>query len=95
MHWIATGQYETFRPDVPIVADLWIARVSLSSGLLRPSERVSLFRIDSLVWQIGGPAYRCRHNRATTEAGIGNIREGYGADPPAARSVAGELTNAL
>jgi hypothetical protein len=57
--------------------------------------RVSLFRIDSLVWQIGEPVYRCRHNRATAEAAIGTILEGYGAAPLAARSVAGELTNAL
>lgn len=38
MHRIATGRYATFGVDVHIVADLRIARVSLSSGLLRPAE---------------------------------------------------------
>ncbi len=51
---------------------------------------MSLFRIDSLVWQIGESVYQFRHNRATAEAAIGNILEGYGAALAVVPSVAAE-----
>jgi hypothetical protein len=67
----------------------------LRDGPEESPGRVSLFRIDSLAWHVAEPIYRCRQNRATAEAAIGNILEGYRAAPLAALAVAREMTNAL
>ncbi|MFV1995576.1 MAG: N-glycosylase/DNA lyase [Verrucomicrobiales bacterium] len=126
MHRIATNRYLDFPSRVPIVADLRIARVSLSSGLLsapndqqvkealvqagkyaskytaeiieawaRVSEGaggLSLFRIDSLVWQVAEGIYKHRGNPPEAMSKTRKMLEGYGASPEAADLVAHELT---
>lgn len=129
MHRIATGKYVAFPSQVPIVADLRIARISFSSGLLAPpdgqtvavamahgghyastntgeiiaawaqvsdqAQGVSLFRIDSLIWQVAGATYMCRSSPSAARSRIRATVEGYGANPKAAAEVADELTFAL
>jgi len=129
MHRTTTGHYATFPPDVPIVADLRIARVSLSSGLLRPADdapvlaamaavagaetvdqervravwakvaqaavRLSLFRIDSLAWQVAEPIYRRRRNRTAAEEAVRSVMDGYRPPDGCAGQVATELVAAL
>ena len=110
---------------LPIVADFRVARVSLSSGLLRAAEggsasamsaipdartfspqavrtvwaevaraagTVSLFRIDSLVWQVGEPLYAHRSDRHQAQAVLRSLLEAYGAEEACAQTVAHELT---
>jgi N-glycosylase/DNA lyase len=127
-HRIATGRYAQFPTSVPIVADLRIARVSLSSGLLRPTDGsvqdamanvtkeggfdanvvrevwasvaehtqgISLFRVDSLAWQVAEPVHRLRQqDEAAKEAVVQTLRR-YHAPDAIAHVMGAEMTAAL
>jgi N-glycosylase/DNA lyase len=126
LHKVATGAYVPFPARVPIVADLRIARVSFSSGLLEPqvgqsvaaamaqggtyassntgdiidawsqvsdaANGLSLFRIDSLIWQIAETIYRYSTDRtAVVQHLLGDLVR-VGAQPKVASTLATELT---
>lgn len=128
LHKITTGGYASFPANVPIVADLRIARVSLSSGLLRPAggsvqdamvqvtknggfdsatvravwasvaehaPGVSLFRIDSLVWQVAEPVHRLRQQGDAAKEAVAQALRRYHAPEAVARDVGAEITVAL
>lgn len=70
------------------VRTVW-AEVAKASGT------VSLFRIDSLVWQVGEPLYAHRADRPQARGVLRTLLEAYGADVTCAENVADELTFAL
>jgi hypothetical protein len=63
--------------------------VSQSAG------RVSLFRIDGLVWEVAEAIHRERHRRAGACEATATILGGYGADKAVAGAAAAELSMAL
>lgn len=128
MHRSLAGSYVHFPSHVPIVADLRIARISISSGLLEPSGCsrqqamttagewlpstrqdilsawsavseasgwVSLFRIDSLAWQVAAPIYTMRFDRAGAASAVAAMLKSYGATTAVAGDAGVALTAAL
>jgi N-glycosylase/DNA lyase len=114
--------------DAPIIVDLRIVRISLTSGLLRIPARplpellqdatnvatayhahivdawrlvhegvrdISLFRIDSLLWQVAELISENRGSRSEALARTASALVSTGLDQRAARLVATELTAAL
>jgi len=56
---------------------------------------VSLFRIDSLVWQVAADVYAFRADRNEAASRVRTVLSGYGATADAAALLASELTFAL
>lgn len=127
LHRTKVGRYASFT-DVPIVADLRVKRISLSSGIVQhpgtdvvaAMERysevtaedhptlleawrsvqqaaggLSLFRIDSLAWQLAAPLYQLRSNKATATQSLSGALVRFGANAATANRIASELTSAL
>lgn len=128
MHCALAGSYVHFPSHVPIVADLRIARISISSGLLEASDSspqqamtsagewlpsvrqevlsawsavseasgwVSLFRIDSLAWQVAAPIYTMRFDRARAASDVAAMLKNYGATTAVAEDAGVALTASL
>lgn len=65
------------------------ARVSEAAGCL------SLFRIDSLVWQVAEPIFKFRKDRSRAQKAVAATLRDYGCGDDIARSIGEELTYAL
>ena len=70
------------------VRDAWARVAAEASGL-------SLFRVDSLVWQIAEPIYQMRHDAEAGRAKISAFLRECGADHGSADRASRELTSAL
>ncbi len=80
------GGYAASHTEVIIAA--W-ARISEEGG------GTSLFRIDSLVWQVAEGIYKNRKHPSEATSQTKKMLVGYGAKPETASRVAHELTFAL
>lgn len=128
-HKLNAGSYVRFPTRVPIVVDLRIGRISVSSGLLRPASdesvialmssanawvseqkevvldawaevarqpgEISLFRIDSLAWQLAEPIYVNRADRVAAVSAVGTILRALGTKADLTPRLCKALTEAL